>query len=251
MDSKCLNKGIKYLGQNLFFQYWEEFTNLNNYEIISVGSGNGTVEKHLENKYNQFITCVDPDPHSFQKSTTMPMPMPMHTPMPMLMHTPMPMHMPVHMPDYPTCEQLISNNKNAVNNCNLFLNWPTPNDKYRYDMNAVKDLKPKAIFAVLETSGSAGSDIFLQWLNKHVSNMDDFRHNDFEWNSYGNIWSILDEMPKYQILESSVVEHNAPMGPFLYRYIILVQDLSNEYEPKMDKFIGTIDKPDGQDCSIM
>ena len=106
-----------------------------NLTIISVGSGAGVLEKHLQSVIPNKIICVDPNPQSFQAK-------------------PIDWTKGVK-PDYPTVIDLIKAQPNLKNNSIILLAWPTPNDS-NYDYEAIDLIKPTGIILIYELIGAAG-----------------------------------------------------------------------------------------------
>lgn len=118
---------------------------LTNYPIISVGSGSGYVEKWLEDNHNYQLILVDPiDPDSKE------------------CFAPVPKHL-SKKSSYDDSSDLVADKPDIISNCNLFLNWPEPNDD-SYDYDAIMLLKPHTIIICCEVSGSSGSKKLLAWL---------------------------------------------------------------------------------------
>jgi hypothetical protein len=111
------------------------------------------------------------------------------------------------------------------------LNWATPDDKGRYDIEAIRDLNPKYIFVVCDTSGGGGSDLFLTWIFNYVSNIDKFMYkNDSafvksleEYDDKEKV--IFEQLSSYKILESTYrpVIGKGTFDTLVTRYIILVK----------------------------
>ena len=222
------NKAISSLGFEKLAVYYG-LLQTNGLSCVSIGSGNGSVERQLAPDGS--IICVDPEPTKFQKND------------------------PEHQsqdPAYATTDTLVVDQPNLVDGCNMFLNYPYSNKEGRYDVEAVKLLRPKQILAVLDTSGGAGSDLFLEWLKDVVPNMDAFMmEKDFYWAGVTNqedLW-LLEEMPNYSVMESTAVSVGGTAGPFIRRYLLLVrtEDLPENYETTQVRFVDT---GEVDDCTI-
>lgn len=219
------NYVIRNLGIDLLKSYFEVLQD-NNLTCISVGSGNGSVEKEL--KPDESIVCVDPEPFSFQETN--------------------PSH-PTQNPQYDNIDNLLEERKELTDNCNLFLNYPYPNMKGRYDIESIKKLKPKRILTVLDTSGGAGSDLFLNYLDHCVPNMFEFKSFcDFLWVDTldEDEEMLISKVPEYKILESSTANVKCSfIGTCVRRYMLLVrtEDFPSDYFPKYEKFITKLVDP--------
>ena len=161
-----MNKAIVKIGIEELDSFFELLIGDNSDPIISIGSGLGSIEAYLEDKYGKKIICVDPVPYSWQEPSKESF----------LQRT--------HAPDYNKCNDLIKDQPDLVGNSNLFLNWALPNDNgENYDLKAIMDLKPKRILVICESSGGAGGNWFLHWYRDHVTNISEFTESskDFYW----------------------------------------------------------------------
>lgn len=115
--------------------------------MVSVGSGNGVFEYEVKKRLSgRRLVCVDPDPEGF---------------------SPYPGHGRYLAPDYPFVSDLLANEPALAENCSVLLYW-TQHSGIPYDMEAVRDLRPRAIFAYYEPVGGAGSAVFHYWLRNRV-----------------------------------------------------------------------------------
>jgi len=116
-----LNHGVKHLGVDTLTTY---FTNLietySDIPIVSIGSGNGVVEKMLMDKLDIKIILIDPNPNSFlsvpsnyQKDISL-------------------------SADYPTVQKLLKNNSTLKGNYIAFINWPFYGDS-KYELKQSKN----------------------------------------------------------------------------------------------------------------
>ena len=154
-DLKRYNNGIVALGVQNFMtaaaQFCEdEAAGGGEVDIVSIGSGDGTIEKDIAAEYrSRFgkdmarIRLVDPDP-KFDGIV-----------------------------DFKTVDHLIRESPNMVDNCVAFMIWPLPvshellgmGASEPYDIEAIRKLQPKAVFIVYECMGGSGSNdlrIFLR-----------------------------------------------------------------------------------------
>jgi hypothetical protein len=236
MNNLPLNKAIQYVGLDIFEEYWKIFNEFESKQIISVGSGNGTLEYYLNQKYGSDIICIDPSPNSYQKN-------------PDSSNTLDPL--------FPTCDELLQKMPYLISDCKLFLNWSTPNEEGRFDIYAIKDLKPKYIFVVCDTSGAGGSDLFLTWLLHYVPNFADFTFDKNDGNFVNSIddykdeeKTIFDKLPKYKILESTYRQIIGKCDTLFTRYVILTQnDNASEYKISQKIKLDKIEN-DSEGCMI-
>jgi len=112
-----------------------------NKTLISVGSGRGSLEHKIKTALNIDVICIDPSPESFQGQSS---------------------DIEIK-PDFSYVNDLIEFEPKFVNNCNLLLCWPLPNDS-QYDISAIIDLKPQNIILIYETTGGSGGTVLLNWL---------------------------------------------------------------------------------------
>jgi hypothetical protein len=133
--------------------------------IISVGSGGGYIEKTICDIFEINVTCVDPDPTSYIPCKTI-----------------------FLAPKYNNVHELINSEPDMVENCIVFLNWPTPSQEIGYDIDSVLKLKPKCIILAVELGHTRGAGSI--YLHEFLS------HNNIS--TQGKYHSIYDtcEKPK-------------------------------------------------------
>lgn len=112
--------------------------------MISLGSGDGLFEKSLEEKCNfnaGDIILIDPNPSQFSGIDG---------------HT-----------DFSTAQEYVKLTDNP-DNCVMLLNWPYPNGEKNngWDLQAIKDVNPKYIITIVDSTGGAGSIPYLVYLEK-------------------------------------------------------------------------------------
>lgn len=142
---------------------------LRNTKLVSVGSGNGTVEHYIQSKLSTPtpIICIDPEPESWSGAfpTTGKFIPPMFG---------------------TVSEALIGDTLDLVDQCTLMMIWPNPppenaidhgspneDDWSRflpYDLEAIQKLRPKTIFIYYDATGSSGSSWLQTWLDPALSN---------------------------------------------------------------------------------
>jgi len=112
--------------------------------IISVGSGDGLFETALEEKSKSVenIILVDPNPSQFSGIEG---------------HT-----------DFSTAQEYVANTSEDPDNCVMLINWPYPDGEKNtgWDLQAIKDVNPKYIITIVDSTGGAGSNQFLVYLEK-------------------------------------------------------------------------------------
>lgn len=144
------NKAVRCFGLSLIMDYLQQAAGHYRVPVVSVGSGNGLVERDLENAVvcantglRPTVYCVDPDPESYLGPPVF------------------------KQPDAASTTALLGQHPELVGNCILFLNWPEPNG-CTWDMEAVVALQPQAIIAVIErfgnSYGAAGGELLHRFL---------------------------------------------------------------------------------------
>lgn len=164
-DLRKFNDGIVALGVENFTkaatQFCKEEAAAGEIPIVSIGSGDGTVEKEIIAQYRErfgkeiSIQLVDPDP-KFHRIA-----------------------------DFETVDHLIRENPRIVGNCVALIIWPYPTrikvmKEYvedNYDVEAVQKLQPRAALIVYESTGGSGSNDFRIFL--HEDSLDDIPAEQF------------------------------------------------------------------------
>ena len=186
-----LNRCVTVIGLPILSQHYQI---LKEYPVVSVGSGNGSVEKCLDP--SDKIICVDPCPQSFQSEPTRYS----------------------HPPDYKIVKDLVNVKSDLIGECSIFLNWPSPSNPFLntnpYDVEAIRLLKPKLILLVLERSGSSGSVELIGSLSKLIE-----LENEKYITEDEKMFHCLDN---YSVAyHTSCVDKVSDMGPYLYSYVLL------------------------------
>jgi len=230
-----MNGCTKYLGLEKLETIFRSLTSLSDKQLLSVGSGLGTIEKHIENKIGTNFICIDPAPRSWQ-----------HT-YPGLLEE-------EHMPEYPLVPDLVGTKPELVKNCNLFLGFCTPNQTAgNYDMHAIFDLRPECIVVSCESSGSAGSTLFLTWL-KMLADKQAMWTGEFSWVGRMNTAEHpkLDEFASnYSIVSYYTCKLEAMGGPFHYKYVLIKRkDVKMTEDFEKIEHADEIYNPDGG-CVMM
>ena len=145
--SNYLSNGVQAIMLHNVENYVEDILKMCDYTWISVGSGNSVLEKHLYDKYNLNMICVDP---KLEQYFPAPKTLEMET-------------------KYDYVKDLINNNSKIIGTCILLLNWSNPGDS-EYDMEAIELLNPKFILWIGEKNGAAGGEKFHKWLHECENN---------------------------------------------------------------------------------
>jgi hypothetical protein len=136
-ESKSYHPILHAFGSELILSYLSKLPK--EYQIISVGSGDGYIEALFTEKYNIDIICVDPDLDLFGGIKT------------------------YQYPEYKTVPDLLLQSSEYINNCSLLIHWPDPNDS-DYDYEAILLLNPKHIILTYDIHGGAGGEKLHEWL---------------------------------------------------------------------------------------
>jgi hypothetical protein len=137
--------GVLLLGPGNIEEYLKKVSQVSKFPIISVGSGNGVVEREIETSLGIQILCVDPTPLSWSMSTEPDE---------------------CHMPDFPTITDLARERPELIGKCNIFINWAYPT--HVYDMEALLVMQPMNVVTVLDVGPlrGAGGRAFHTWMYK-------------------------------------------------------------------------------------
>lgn len=141
---KSFDRGVLGVGINNFFSYAAYFcaheAQEGAIEIISVGSGDGSVDRGIREAYRDHfgstlnITLVDVNPK--------------------------------YKVDFRTVDNLIEKRPTIVGNCCLLIIWPVEScDNDEYDIDSICKLQPQAVLTLYEISGISGSDPFRKFLD--------------------------------------------------------------------------------------
>lgn len=154
------NRGIRILGVLNFLsiavQFCKEETQGGKIDVVSIGCGDGFVEKNIlaayrtcfENPSRLNIILVDPDER--YKSE-------------------------VH---FKYVDDLISVSPHIVANCVLFIFCPPPDTSNNgYDFDSIRKLKPMAILSEYDATGVSGSRDFVQFLDPRGPYGEEFSKN--------------------------------------------------------------------------
>lgn len=93
------------LGTECVFGYFDKLLKNSILPIISVCSGNGAIEKDIEDKFDIKIICIEPNLFSIKDRE----------------------------PDFRTVAELVRVRPELVGKCNVFINWSDPTKTYDYD----------------------------------------------------------------------------------------------------------------------
>lgn len=202
-----LNPALRQLGIDILEQYFATIYNETTDPIVSIGSGNGHVERHMEIVFGKPICCVDPNQIPNQNQD--------------LYKT----------SEYLNVHDLLNVMPNLKNNSTLFINWSTPNDS-TYDFEAIKAVNPTNVLVVFESTGSGGGTLFQKWLNFcGVVTDEKFTKSDV----------TLYDFPVYNIIHSTLSRiEKPPYGQFEYSIVWLSRTLSHVENCSIPKYIGII-----------
>lgn len=141
-NSHQYSKGVFFLGPENVQEYFRNLRIASSLPIISVGSGNGVIEREIEKAFDIQMICVDPDPLSWSIET------PGYRP-----------------PEYATIDDLILDRPELIENCNMFINWAYP--IYAYDMDALNKMLPHNVVTVIDVGihRGSGSEMFHSWMH--------------------------------------------------------------------------------------
>lgn len=136
------------------------------FPLVEVGSGDARAMKWLMTVNPKVEAyCVDPNPKSYTNNE------------------------PSIEPCAATVDDLIEKNPDLVQNCVLVLIRPTPS--LRYDIDAIRLLRPRGIFAMISIDGSDGSDRMQYFANDQGCPTFGGAQKD-NWDNYA------DEIPRYK-----------------------------------------------------
>lgn len=166
-----------------------------NLPIISVGSGAGTLEKHLQSVITNRIICIDPQPQSCQSD-------------------------PIDWtkgikPHYATVKDLLLVNSDIKFNCVMLLCWPNPNDS-TYDYEAIELIKPLSVILLYEAIGAAGGTNLHCMLKKFDHNSIGLTYHEinigcdqcYRFNNLNFIYRPLTLTKKYNFSTNSIPSIN-------------------------------------------
>ena len=182
-----LNPALQIIGLNVLKQYFLKIRSISNDLIISIGSGNGYIERHIEKELETTILCVDP----------------------MRIESVQDMY---KASNFNYINDLLEDYPNLINNSITFINWSFPNDS-TYDYDALAKLSSDNVLIVCETTGSGGGKVLLTWLDYCGLTTDNsFTENDV----------ILHNFPKYYVVKSTLSRvDKPPLGQFEYAIVWL------------------------------
>jgi len=169
-------------------------------EIISIGSGTGVTENEIIKAYRATykkdikITLVDINTR--------------------------------YEANYRTVDELIRERPEVIGNCVLLINWPEPQNGTvnNYDIDAVDDLRPKAVLAVYETMGSSGSLDFVAALHNNSFKLSPEEYGIFNFDVDSKLQRVhTGRLRDYSIEEVALqkVTQGQFWGTRVYRMVIL------------------------------
>jgi len=157
-DLLKFNNGICALGVDNFLsaaaQFCEDEARDHEIDVISVGSGDGTIERAIIAAYRQrfgknlCIKLIDPDP-AYESIV-----------------------------DFKTVGHLIKQCPGVVGHCVVLIIWPLPDESNdNYDIDALRKLQPLAGLTIYESTGGSGSMDFRTFL--HDDSLDDLLAEEY------------------------------------------------------------------------
>lgn len=201
-----LNPALKQIGLPVLEQYFRTIYDVSSDPIVSIGSGNGYIERHMEKLFGKSIYCVDPNRIINSNSEL-----------------------------YKTSEhenvyKLLEANSSVHEHSTMFINWSTPNES-TYDFEAIKAIIPNNLLIVFESTGSGGGRLLQKWLN-FCGIVTDEEPTQSEIAIYS--------FPKYNVVCSTVsrVEHQS-FGQFEYEIVWLSKTPIEIDTSLIPKYIGT------------
>lgn len=214
-NSTKLNPALQQIGLNILLEYFIAIKTTTNCPIVSVGSGNGHVEKYIEKFLDRVeIICVDPvsekDLYLLNMGAGL-------------------SESEVKNPQFVCVEELLLLRPELVSNSTTFLNWSEPNDS-TYDYESVKALDSENVLVVFESTGSGGGKIMQQWLNYCGVTTDQIATPE-EIELY--------KFPKYFVVKSTFSRiEKPPLGQFEYMIVWLSKTVKNMDLSKIPSCVG-------------
>lgn len=188
-----INPALNEIGLNILDQYFELLVGITSVPIVSVGSGNGYVERHIEKKFGRQIYCVDPKKYDQMDQSV------------------------YKTSEYDNVTQLLLSKPELTSHSITFINWSYPYDssEWSYDYQAIKTLESDHVLIVFESSGIAGSTILHKWLKycDRTNTTDEER--------------ILCDFPLYFIVTSTIACAETIFGFAEFKIIWLSKNIIN------------------------
>lgn len=182
-DVPILNNALRQIGLDVLEKYFSANYNTSPDPVISIGSGNGYVERHMEKKFERSIYCVDPN------------------------HVPNTNSDLYKTSEYRDVYELLESKPELYEHSTVFINWSNPNDSI-YDFEAIKAMNPNNVLIVFESTGSGGGKLLQKWLHFCGVVTD-------ETPTQSDI--VLYSFPKYNVVHSTTSRIEKPLvGQFEY-----------------------------------
>jgi hypothetical protein len=213
--SGCIRK----FGAKEVVDTWARFIGDNGGGTISVGSGNGALEKLLGDDHNIDVVCVDPDPESWTQSGY------------------------IHLaPQFRTVQHMLEEQPDIINDhMTLLLVTPAPCEM-DYDIQSIELLNPYRICIISELTGSCSSSRFWKWYERLFGEADDSKWRHIVRNA-GEHDEEKTAGPEY----GHVFYHEKDAGGARYVCIVLEKGADNEACVKQVDQIAR----EEDDCCIM
>lgn len=205
-DVPVLNHALQQIGLNVLEKYFRANYDTLSDPFVSIGSGNGYVERHMEKIFDKPIYCVDPnrvpntDPELYKTS------------------------------EYEDVYKLLESTPELYEHSTMFINWSNPCDS-TYDFEAIKAMNPNRILVVFESTGSGGSKLLQKWLNFcGVVTDEEPTQSDITLYSF----------PKYNVVHSTVSRIERPsFGQFEYSIVWLSKKPIGVDISDIPSYVGT------------
>lgn len=183
-----LNHALQQIGLSVLEQYFDAISKFSADPIVSIGSGNGYVERHMEQLFGKSIYCVDPN------------------------HVPNTNSELYKTSEYDDVYNLLESKSDLCDQSTMFINWSSPNES-TYDFEAIKAMNPNNVLIVFESTGSGGGRILQKWLN-FCGMVTDEEPTQSDITLYS--------FPKYHVVHSTLSRvERPPHGQFEYAIVWL------------------------------
>jgi hypothetical protein len=170
-DVPVLNNALKQIGLDVLELYFKAlYGYIPDVPVVSIGSGNGHVERQIEKRFGKQIYCVDPN-HVENTNQDL-----------------------YKTSEYDNVFRFLDAHPECKSHSTTFVNWSTPNDS-TYDYEAIRALDSDNVLIVFESTGSGGGTVLQKWLN-YCGVVTDNEPTESEAVLYG--------FPKYTVVKSTL-----------------------------------------------